>query len=127
MTEKLTCAMELTGTLVRETDPFFFPAVTARRGDYTIAGYLLYRINSRWSAGTRLEWLNEAIAIADPIHGDRRAFGDLYALTCGLNWTPGSNLLVRPELRWDWSDFPAYDGGTRFNQLLAAVDVVLRF
>jgi hypothetical protein len=36
-------------------------------------------------------------------------------------------LLVRPEIRWDWSDRPEYNDHRDFNQLLLAVDAVVRF
>jgi hypothetical protein len=50
----------------------------------------------------------------------------------GVSLTPApkhavlKNLTVRPELRWDFSDQPAFGGG-RKNQLTAGFDVIFKF
>jgi hypothetical protein len=41
-----------------------------------------------------------------------------------------SNLIVRPEIRWDWSDSNAiapYDDFTKDSQFLGAFDAILLF
>ena len=54
--------------------------------------------------------------------------GNYYELALGANWTPSSNLVVRPELRWDWSDGTVaqpYDDFTKDSQFIAAVDAII--
>lgn len=60
--------------------------------------YLIYSINDCWGAGARLEWYN-----LDTTAFDGPGEDDLYDLTFGLNYRPGANVLIRPEVRWDWA------------------------
>jgi hypothetical protein len=51
----------------------------------------------------------------------------------GPKWTPHKNVMVRPTLAWDFYDGPGaggarpFDDGTKDNQLLLNVDMVLFF
>ena len=105
---------------------------------YGINQYLLYDVNDCWSLGFRFEWFRDQdnsrvidLAIASPLVTG----GNYYALTLGGNWTPWQNVLVRPEIRWDWSDTesPVLGLGGPFHffsedkQLTAAFDVIVRF
>jgi hypothetical protein len=123
------------------------------RGDdaewYGLNQYFLYTINPCWSANVRIEWLrdDDGARIAGPgnIPGidafDGRGFaGHFYELTAGLTWRPHPNLIVRPELRWDWYDglpgrigappgqvaFPFNDGASD-DQFTFAADVILTY
>lgn len=83
------------------------------RNTFAIAQYLLYTINDCWSAGARLEWWNVSEG-STGFHGENAnlpllatlAGGDgsidVYDLTFGLNYRPHANVLIRPEVRWDW-------------------------
>ena len=109
---------------------------------YGLNHYVLYTINPRWTAVLRAEWLrdDDGVRVAGPgnIPGVR-AFdgygfaGNFYEVTCGVNWRPHKNLVVRPEIRWDWYDGPAgprglpFDDGTSDDQFLFAVDAVLTY
>jgi len=58
--------------------------------------------------------------------------GDYYELTLGLNWTPRENIILRPELRWDWFDAPAgtpqpFDAGTSDDQFTFGIDLIVTF
>jgi hypothetical protein len=55
--------------------------------------------------------------------------GNFFSLTVGPNWLPTENLLVRPELRWDFYDGNAqpYADGTRSQQLMLGFDIILKF
>ncbi|WP_153556221.1 porin [Roseimaritima sediminicola] len=68
-----------------------------RRGS-GFTNYFLYDLNRDYSAGLRFEWWQ--------VDGARfvgnRGQKDVYMLTLGLNCRPASNLIVRPEARWDW-------------------------
>jgi len=105
---------------------------------------LIYKLNSRWSAGLRTEWFRDAdgtrvAGIGNWIGSDRgwrgAGFaGNFYEVSAGLNWRPHSNVLLRPELRWDWYNGPAnsggelpFDDGNKDSQFLAAVDLIVTF
>jgi hypothetical protein len=109
---------------------------------YGINQYFLYQINPCWAAVLRAEWFrdDDGMRVAGPgnVPGirafDGRGFaGNFYEVTAGLNWRPLANLLVRPEIRYDWFDGPAgptglpFDDGNSDDQLLFGVDAVLTF
>jgi hypothetical protein len=48
-------------------------------------------------------------------------------ITTGLNRLITRNFLVRPELRWDWSDQPDAFPGRNNSQLLTACDAIWSF
>jgi hypothetical protein len=51
-----------------------------------------------------------------------------YEMTLGLRYKPEDWLLIRPELRYDWSQFlPAYSNDTRKSQLTLGFDVIVLF
>ncbi|MBX3420071.1 MAG: porin [Pirellulaceae bacterium] len=67
------------------------------RKTFDLNQYLLYQVSDNLVWGNRIEWYNV----------DRGVFGavssnDIYAYTTGFNYRVGSNMLFRPELRWDW-------------------------
>jgi hypothetical protein len=76
---------------------------------------LLYTLNERWTAGLRYEWVrdNDGSRVAgignvlltdrgwDGLPGCAGAYNDL---SLGLNWRPNKNVVLRPEVRWDWYD-----------------------
>ena len=96
---------------------------------YGAAGYLVYRIDDRFSVAGRLEWFRDdegflpVLLIAQ----------DAFEATLGMTITPlpnddiGRNLKIRPEIRYDWSTEDFFDGLTSDNQFTAAVDVIFNF
>jgi hypothetical protein len=51
-----------------------------------------------------------------------------YEFTLGLRYQPRDWLLIRPEARYDWSQYhPAYDNDTRKSQFTMAFDVLILF
>ncbi|MGO8690151.1 MAG: outer membrane beta-barrel protein [Thermoguttaceae bacterium] len=109
---------------------------------YGVAQYLIYTINPKWSAGTRIEWFRDD-------DGDRVAgvgnvnlgwdgapgfVGTFTEWTTGINYRPCPNLVIRPEIRCDWysgsvnnqGQLPFGDGH-RSQQLTLATDMVLTF
>jgi hypothetical protein len=64
-----------------------------------VNNYLFYTINDQLKAGTRAEWWK----------ADGASF---YAVTYGVNITPMENVVVRPEVRHDWSPGNATDSDT---------------
>jgi hypothetical protein len=94
---------------------------------YGLNQYVFYTINERWKAGVRIEWFRDEGGSRVPGAG-RTA--DYYELSPGINWTPNDRVLVRSELRWDWTGTPdcyPYGDGTRSNQLLWDLDLIVRF
>ncbi len=109
---------------------------------YSVYQYLIYDINKCWSAGIRGEIARDddnlriipigagpaAVGLPGPF-----ATGSTYtSLTAGLNWKPFENVRVRPELRWDWTDFnlgplSSFDDASDNNQFTASFDVILTF
>ena len=116
---------------------------------YGINQYLFYTVNDCWKLGMRGEWFrdddgvrlasapvraggaaNAAGLLGVPFAGAGDLAGNYYELALGANWTPHANLIVRPEVRWDWSDGTVaqpYDDFTKDSQFIAAVDAILLF
>ena len=104
-----------------------------------------YKLNDKWSAGLRYEWVrdNDGSRVAgvgnvlltdggwNGLPGCAGAYNDL---SLGLNWRPHANLALRPEARWDWSngspnaagELP-YGNHTRRDQFTAACDLIITF
>lgn len=107
---------------------------------YGLNQYLLYDINECWAAGVRFEWFRDdagyRVTGARPHNSLNGSYfpGAFYEITAGLNWKPRENIIVRPEVRWDWYDAagaaPAtlpYDAGDRADQFLFGCDLIVTF
>lgn len=104
---------------------------------YGLTQYLFYSVNDCWKLGFRFEWFRdddgarvaESTRLSNPFTGT--AFvGNFYAISLGANWAPTGNLVVRPEVRWDWYSGPGplpYDDGTKDNQFLGAIDLIWHY
>jgi hypothetical protein len=92
--------------------------------DYGINNHFLYKLNDRWSAGVRFDWLRDGgwAAFNDDL-------SDYYGVTLGLNWAPFENVSIRPEVRYDWCRGGAipYAGGTKREQVTGGVGFVVSF
>jgi hypothetical protein len=80
-----------------------------------VVNYLFYTLNDCWKAGGRVEWLK-----TNTMTEESTSF---YELTGGLNYQANANLVIRPEIRYDWSptDFDDYD------RAIFGIDAVLTF
>jgi len=107
-------------------------------GWYGVDQYLYYRLTNTVRLGGRFEWFRDddgvRVGLSRPDNPNRTGhIGNFYCLSTGLNWTPYENLMVRPELRYDWFDSDEgyasqpYDDGNRINQFLAGLDVIYSF
>ncbi len=111
---------------------------------YGVNQYVFYKLNCCWSAGARIEWFrdDDGYRVTGLRQGNAIAGasfpGNFYECTLGLNWKPNANLIVRPEVRWDWyegevNQNPAvaatspYDAGTRNNQFLYGLDLIYQW
>jgi len=74
------------------------------RDTFGLNQYLIYTLSDCWAVGGRFEWWSVA--------NDSGAFGgvadaasrvDVYDITVGLNYRPHANLMIRPEVRYDWA------------------------
>jgi len=95
----------------------------------------VYDISPCLSAGVRAEWMRDDDNIRILPIGSFANGANYWEVTVGLNYHPLPNLLLRPELRWDWSDLDlrnvgligAYDDFSDKNQFIAAIDAIVRF
>jgi hypothetical protein len=96
-----------------------------RANAYGPAHYLTYAFNEYVSGTWRTEWFRD--------QGGARTGVDAswYENTLGVCIKPFpkdkvlKNLLLRPELRWDFADRPAFGGN--FNQLTFGCDLIFEF
>lgn len=80
--------------------------------NFGINQYLLYTMSDKVSVGARMEWWKGDVLTGYAPHGGvLPADGSLsyYAATFGVNYRPKSNLVLRPEVRVDWSPAADYD------------------
>jgi hypothetical protein len=81
--------------------------------------YLIYNINEKLGVGGRAEWLK--------YNGS-----SYYETTLGVNIKPTGNLIVRPEIRHNWSPAAQAGGDPLANPALAdqtifGVDAIFQF
>ena len=102
---------------------------------YALANYLIYKINEKWKAGLRFEWLqNNGARLSGADSSKLAASGNYYDITLGLNWQARPHLRFRPELRYDWQtpyqplDQPlSYDDNTSSKNWLFGCDILWEF
>jgi len=101
---------------------------------YGVDQYVYYTINDCWKAGGRFEWFRDEegtrVGLNRASNPNKPPFvGNFYSLAAGLNWTPTTNLIIRPEVRWDSFDGTGlpFDDGTNDDQLMFAADAIWRF
>jgi hypothetical protein len=93
-----------------------------------VAGYLAYNINDNLAVNLRGEWFEDP----DGARG-LGTTGSVYEVTLGLDIKPlvsnknFASLHIRPEIRYDYSNDPFFDGGNKHDQWTAAVDAVFGF
>ncbi|HEY1684054.1 MAG TPA: outer membrane beta-barrel protein [Tepidisphaeraceae bacterium] len=99
---------------------------------YGIAGYAGYTINSYVTVNGRVEWFNDQ----DNARGLSTLPGmgtEVWEGTLGLTVTPmpnntiGSNLKIRPEIRYDYSERPIYAGGSNNSECTAAIEAYFTY
>lgn len=112
---------------------------------YGLNQYFLYSISPQLSANLRFEWFRDDDG--GIIRGlgtvGRRGWagagyaGDFYELTMGVTWRLRPNVMLRPEVRWDWYEgqpsalvpglpFP-YDAGAKDEQFTYGADLILTY
>lgn len=93
---------------------------------WSLNQYALYEINDCWGAGLRFEWFRDDKGTR--VTGDGNG-ANFFEVTAGLNWTPYENLIVRPEIRGDWTQggVVPFDNDTKPAQLSGGVDFIYTF
>ena len=96
------------------------------RDSLAFNNYLLYQINDCWGLGGRFEYYeleNGGLGLT-PAGANS---GDVYQLTLGINHKPHANVIVRPEVRFDWDDdlVAGLEDGTE--QTTFGVDTIFLF
>jgi len=93
---------------------------------YGVAGYGTYTLSSMFALTGRLEYFNDE-------DGYRGLGSSVYEATVGVTITPmpndsiGSNLKIRPEVRYDYAKDAIFDGGTDRSQATFGVDAYFTF
>jgi hypothetical protein len=91
---------------------------------YGVAGYAQYTVSDMFKISARGEWFNDKDNV--------RGLGtNVYEATLGVAIKPwpdneiGSNLVIRPEVRYDYSEEGIFDGQN--DQVTVAADVIFTF
>jgi hypothetical protein len=91
--------------------------------DYDITNYFFYTINDCWKAGIRGEWWK-----SNQVTGQDASF---YELTGGVNYKANANLVVRPEVRYDWTPgeqaVENVQGNSFYNRVEVGIDAIYTF
>lgn len=94
---------------------------------YGISGYAVYKCCDVANLNFRAEYYRDEEGFTTGIAQT------LFEVTAGLTITPfpksplGSNLKIRPEVRWDYSTRPYFNGLTDHSQVTVAVDAYFDF
>lgn len=101
---------------------------------YGIDQYIYYRMSDNWRLGTRVEWFRDQegtrVGLTQASNPNKAPLpGNYGSWTVGVNWTPTTNVLIRPELRWDSYSGPTnpFDDGLKTYQLLLGLDAIVQF
>jgi hypothetical protein len=90
--------------------------------DVGIVQYLFYTLNDCWGLGTRLEWWK-----SNSVVGNSDASTSFYELTGGINYRPQANLVIRPEIRYDWSPTDLVANGEDYDEVMFGIDAIVTF
>jgi len=146
-------------TYVAQSDFGFQQDAIAANGKdaywYGLNQYLLYKVNDCWSMGANFEWFrdeqgyrvggflpNTYAVPGSQVRGlptNRVGYqGNFYQITMGPKWTPTKNIMVRPNLRFDWFEgnidkntnpgrLKPFDDGLKNAQTIFATDFTILF
>lgn len=94
---------------------------------YGVAGYVVYNLNEQFRPALRAEWYRDDGGYTTAVDQS------LFALTAGVTIFPFpqnrwlNGMMIRPEVRWDYSTERFFDGFSSHHQCTAAIDVVFNF
>jgi len=96
---------------------------------YGLNNYLFFQLTDRLAAGGRYEWFRDSRGAS----GAAGASEHFHAISLGLNCKVSDNMIVKPEMRYDWTDRDdafaanAFDGGTEENQFTWGSQMIWSF
>jgi hypothetical protein len=150
ITDRLKCAVQTDigyqkdGEVIVAPGPSLIGFDSASWGGIT--SYLIYDHSPVLSSALRLEWFQDSdqsrlgIPVTFDPGGPTFNGGNYFAMTAGVNWRPNTNITVRPELRFDFSDLEgssavpggdptirAFDSRSDFNQVTLGGDLIVFF
>jgi putative OmpL-like beta-barrel porin-2 len=106
-------------------------AKTGRRKDAKWHGTtinLFYTVDPTLRLGARLEWFRDDQGTRTAQLGRPGFAADFFDVTAGVTYQPHRSVIIRPELRVDWSpNARPYDDQTRKVQFVPAIDLIVRF
>jgi hypothetical protein len=94
---------------------------------YGINQYVFHTLNDNWKLGARYEIFRDEAGTASPAGRVGNGSETYSAATLGLNWTPHTNVTVRPEARWDWVNKNSGSFGGNNSLFTAGVDAIFTF
>ena len=99
-----------------------FPVRNGYAPEWAVVNYTMFRLSPGAFFTVRNEYFNDKV-------GSRTGFATQYSEhSIGITYWPDKLITIRPELRFDHSyDVPAYNNGTRKNQLAFVTDVIFHF
>jgi hypothetical protein len=113
-------------------DDFFAPGESAEW--YGIDQYLYYDLTPDLRVGGRFEWFRDddgvRLGLSRPSNPNNGPYvGNMYSLSFGVNWTAFADVMVRPEIRWDWFEGTGlpFNDGADDDQFLVGMDAIWRF
>lgn len=104
------------------------PGTTAQW--YGVAGYAVYTLNDYLTPTFRAEWYGDSKGFTLGTGGGAQ---NVYEFTFGLPVKPlphdtlGQNLIIRPEVRLDYSNKRFFNSGARYDQITFGVDAIYAF
>jgi len=109
-------------------------AVDAETGHLEDAKWYGYTVNLFYTAhpkvrlGGRLEWFRDEDGTRTAVLKRPGFDASFFETTLGVTYTPWRSVIIRPDLRVDWSpDARPYNDQTKKVQFVPAVDLIVRF
>ncbi len=95
----------------------------------SFGNWFLYSFNDKLTGVWRSEIFWDQQGVRTGLNDGSRFVGDrFHEITLGLIWKPTPWIWVRPEARYDWTQFhPAYTDNTRKEQFTLGFDVIVLF
>jgi len=89
---------------------------------------LFYNIGPTLRLGTRIEWFRDEDGTRTALLGRPGFNANFFEATLGVTYKPVRSVMIRPELRVDWSpDARPYNDQTSKVQFIPAIDLIVRF
>ena len=89
---------------------------------------VFYAVDPKLRLGARVEWFRDEDGTRTTQLGRPGFKANFFEVTTGVTYKPHRSVIIRPELRVDWSpDARPYNDQTSRVQFVPAIDVILRF